>query len=86
MDRLTALIGERARKLLPGEGEVALNRRQRSVLAECADALRASEGSSDLILIAEANRLGRAALDRLTGRAGVEDMLDALFGAFCIGK
>lgn len=86
MDRLMALIGERARKLLPGEGEVALNRRQRSVLAECADALRASEGSSDLILIAEANRLGRAALDRLTGRAGVEDMLDALFGAFCIGK
>ena len=86
MDRLTALIGDRARKLLPGEGEVALNRRQRLVLAECADALRASEDSKDLILIAEANRLGRAALDRLTGRAGVEDMLDALFGAFCIGK
>jgi tRNA modification GTPase len=86
MDRLGALIGDRARKLLPGEGEVALNRRQKAVLAECADALRASEGSRDLILIAEANRLGRAALDRLTGRAGVEDMLDALFGSFCIGK
>ena len=86
MERLVALIGERARELLPAEGEVALNRRQRSVLAECVEALRASEGSNDLILVAEANRLGRAALDRLTGRAGVEDMLDALFGAFCIGK
>jgi len=28
----------------------------------------------------------RAALDRVTGKAGVEDMLDALFGRFCIGK
>ena len=27
-----------------------------------------------------------SALDRITGRAGVEDMLDALFGAFCVGK
>ena len=26
------------------------------------------------------------ALDRITGKAGVEDMLDALFGRFCIGK
>ena len=27
-----------------------------------------------------------AAFDRLTGRAGVEDLLDALFGRFCLGK
>jgi tRNA modification GTPase len=30
--------------------------------------------------------MARLALDRVTGRAGVEDMLDALFGRFCIGK
>jgi len=30
--------------------------------------------------------LARQALDRITGRAGVEDMLGALFGRFCIGK
>lgn len=86
IEQLMALIGERAKILLPAEGEVALNHRQRTVLAECAAALRESEGSNDLVLIAEANRLARLALDRLTGRAGVEDMLDALFGAFCIGK
>jgi tRNA modification GTPase len=31
-------------------------------------------------------RAARTALDRVTGKAGVEDMLDALFGRFCIGK
>lgn len=83
---LVDMIGKRAAALLPGEGELALNRRQRDLLAECAAALRLAETTDDLLLIAEANRLARGALDRLTGRAGVEDMLDALFGAFCIGK
>ena len=36
--------------------------------------------------LAESLRLARAGLDALTGRAGTEDMLDALFGRFCIGK
>ncbi len=71
---------------MPGESELALNRRQRELLAECAAALRMAETTTDLLLIAEANRLARASFDRLTGRAGVEDMLDALFGTFCIGK
>jgi tRNA modification GTPase len=83
---LIALIQRRAFALLPVEGELALNRRQRELLAECAAALRLAEGSRDLLLIAEASRLALTALDRLTGRAGVEDMLDRLFGAFCIGK
>jgi tRNA modification GTPase len=38
------------------------------------------------LFAAEGLRLARAALDRITGRAGVENMLDALFGRFCIGK
>ena len=41
---------------------------------------------SDLLVAAEALRLSLRALDRITGRAGVEDMLDQLFGRFCIGK
>ena len=36
--------------------------------------------------IAECLRLARSAFDRLTGRAGVEDVLDALFSRFCLGK
>ena len=31
-------------------------------------------------------RQARAAFDRLTGRAGIEDVLDALFSRFCLGK
>lgn len=31
-------------------------------------------------------RLAMRALGRLTGHVGVEDLLDAVFGQFCIGK
>jgi tRNA modification GTPase len=70
--------------LLPPPGEAALNERHRAALAEAASAL--AEVSPDLLVVAEALRRARAALDRVTGRAGVEDMLDALFGRFCNGK
>ena len=71
--------------LLP-EGEVALNARQRQALAEAAQRRWTRPAPAIRLIAAEALRLARAALDRITGRAGVEDMLDALFGRFCIGK
>ncbi|UNU44385.1 tRNA uridine-5-carboxymethylaminomethyl(34) synthesis GTPase MnmE [Sphingopyxis sp. YF1] len=89
MDRLHAYIVDMARTLLPREGEAALRRRQRDALAEARAWLDIEAGSreaDDLILLAERLRLAAGALDRITGRAGVEDMLDALFGRFCIGK
>jgi tRNA modification GTPase len=86
MDALVAQLIARARDLLPGEGEVALNTRHRSAIALAAEQLREAEGSQDLLIAAECLRQARVALDRVTGRAGVEDMLDALFGRFCIGK
>ena len=79
-------IATRARALLPKLGEVALNRRHRAILAEVQSELAAAKEARDPLIIAEYLRTARAALDRLTGRAGVEDMLDALFGAFCVGK
>jgi tRNA modification GTPase len=39
-----------------------------------------------LVLAADDLRVARSAFDRLTGRAGVEDVLDALFSRFCLGK
>ena len=52
-----------------------------------AEARRALEnGGDDLVTTAEALRMARAAFDRLSGRAGIDDMLDALFGRFCLGK
>jgi tRNA modification GTPase len=71
---------------LPVPGEVALNRRHSDALRSARGALAEAQGSGDLLVVAEALRGARAALDRVTGRAGVEDMLDALFGRFCIGK
>lgn len=89
MDKLHKYIVEMARTLLPREGEAALRQRQRAALAEARDWLAVETGSreaDDLILLAERLRLASGALDRITGRAGVEDMLDTLFGRFCIGK
>jgi tRNA modification GTPase len=77
---------ELARQVLPDEGAIALNRRQSTHLEEAADALRGAADATELILTAEQLRRARGAFDRLTGRAGVEDLLDALFGRFCLGK
>jgi tRNA modification GTPase len=86
IDALLAAIGERARALLPREGDVALNRRQRTALAEATAALQEAGAQKDIVLAAERLRAARSALDSVTGGSGVEDMLDALFGRFCIGK
>jgi tRNA modification GTPase len=79
-------IGRLSRTLLPTEGAVALNRRQAMHLTEARDALLRCAGASDIVLIAEDLRAARSAFDTLTGRSGVEDVLDALFGRFCLGK
>lgn len=86
---LAALLSraeELARTILPSEDAIALNRRQAAHITEARDSLRAVEEMSDFVLVAEHLRVARAAFDRLTGRAGVEDVLDALFGRFCLGK
>lgn len=75
-----------ARSALPAEGALALNRRQAAQLEEAADALADATSADQLVLIAEDLRLARSAFDRLTGAAGVEDLLDALFSRFCLGK
>ncbi|CAM3074871.1 tRNA modification GTPase MnmE [Sphingomonas antarctica] len=67
------------------EDGLTLNRRQRSALGEIASHLHAAAATEPLFA-AEELRLARMALDRLQGRSGVEDMLDALFGRFCLGK
>jgi tRNA modification GTPase len=79
-------VGRRARALLPAEDSIALNRRQAQHIGEAAEALGSAAEARDAVLVAEDLRLARAAFDRLTGRAGIENVLDALFGRFCLGK
>ena len=85
MTELRTAILARAKELLPRDDQLALNIRQRTALTDAAEKL-ASAQRGDWILLSETLRQARADLDRLTGRGGVEDMLDALFGRFCIGK
>lgn len=86
VETLLGLLAERAADLLPAEGEVALHQRHRAALADAVGWLREAASAQDGLIVAEALRQARGALDRVTGRAGVESMLDALFGRFCIGK
>ncbi len=84
--RLVAWLTDTGRHLLPPADAFAINRRQNALLAEAAHSLQRAADSEDLLITAEELRQARLALDALTGRASTEDMLDALFGRFCIGK
>jgi len=77
---------ENARGSMPKPGEVALNERQYRRLNEAKENLEGARQVSDLLLIGEELRGARLAFDRLIGRTTTEEMLDALFGRFCIGK
>ncbi len=71
-----------------GEAVVATRARHRAALKACADAIAAalSDDGRGLELRAEDLRQAGDALGRVTGRIGVEDMLDVVFRDFCIGK
>ena len=86
MDTLRRDLVTHARAALPRPGMAALNARQHRLLAEAEAALEAATRQSDTLLAAENLRLARLSFDALLGRTTTEDMLDALFGRFCIGK
>jgi tRNA modification GTPase len=86
LGELIAALVARARAILPREDEAALTRRQRRHVAACHAALVAFQSEADELIRAEHLRDCRRSLDSLTGRAGTEEMLDALFSTFCVGK
>lgn len=89
IDELIALIEARAAELGGGEPALITRERQRLALRDALAHLdralaRAGGGGEDLL--AEDLRLAARALDALVGRVDMEDVLDALFRTFCIGK
>lgn len=84
LERLREEMLREARRLLPPPDRAALNRRQKAILTEATQAL--AEVGDDLLITAENLRHALSALDRLTGQTSTEDVLDALFGRFCLGK
>jgi len=73
--------------LLDVSGAPSLTRvRHRRALEDCVQALSRFAAAPDPELAAEDIRLATRALGRITGRVDVEDVLDVVFGDFCIGK
>lgn len=85
IDELRQLVLTEARKLLPAPDALAFNRRQAAALADALEAISLVQ-SGDSLLTAEALRQALHSLDVLSGRQSTEDVLDALFGRFCLGK
>ncbi len=75
------------KELQPRESDLIVRARQRTALSACAEALEAAMTASHPTEIrAEELRRAGDALGRLAGRIDVEDVLDAVFREFCIGK
>ena len=93
IDALVEAIGKFAGQFFQVEAVLVTRERHRKMLElaawELTDALaleepHGTEGREELI--AEHVRLATRALERLTGRVDVEDVLDVIFREFCIGK
>jgi tRNA modification GTPase len=82
-DRLAAIASEATAR----DGPPPLTRqRHRTLLREARNQIRSAGSESEPELRAEALRLGLRALGGITGKIGVEELLDRVFGEFCIGK
>lgn len=86
MDALVNHLITRAKHILPDGDQVSVNARQANLLSVACDNLAAMIDEADYLIVAEHLRMARKALDEITGKASTEDMLDSLFGKFCIGK
>ena len=88
LDKLIHSVTERViLSLSDSAGPPPLTRlRHREALEDCRSALLRGLEAPESELMAEDLRLAARALGRITGRVDVEDVLDVIFGEFCIGK
>jgi tRNA modification GTPase len=89
IDELVRNLSAFAEQFFTAEPALVTRERHRIALQEAAVALEDAlqlgpQGGEELV--AEQIRLATRALERLTGRIGVEDILDVIFRDFCIGK
>lgn len=85
---LLDLVRDRLRPRVDGASVLVTARQQKAVEDACC-ALKSCEGqvrAGNTELVAEGVRVATAALDRLVGRIGVEDVLGEIFAGFCLGK
>jgi len=91
VDQLLEMLEREVRdRFSVSESALLTRARHREALGECVGALQRAL-SEDISgrgpeLVAEDLRLAARGLGRITGRVDVEDLLDKIFGDFCIGK
>ncbi len=89
MESLIGLVSARVEDAV-GSLATALptRKRHREYLVRCLDHLRLAVDGTDMALELRAEELRHAGemLGRLTGRIDVDDLLDVIFGEFCVGK
>ena len=89
LQRLISLISQRASAQIgASEGPVITQARHRQALEDCVRCCNESlvQDAEQSELVAEDLRRAANALGRITGRIDAEDVLDQVFGRFCIGK
>jgi len=89
VDELVRALAQFAERFFTAEPALVTRERHRLALRAASEALEEAlrlgpSGAEELL--AEQVRLATRALERLTGRIGVEDILDVIFRDFCIGK
>ncbi|WP_260483021.1 tRNA uridine-5-carboxymethylaminomethyl(34) synthesis GTPase MnmE [Sphingomicrobium flavum] len=85
LSNLFAELSKLSETLLPDASGLSLTNWHRATLMEIRELITATVGS-DPVIFAENLRFSRHLVDRLVGQAGVDHVLDRLFGRFCLGK
>ena len=81
------MIGAEVLRLTDTSGHPVLSQaRHEGALREALACLERARAATFPELRGEELRLAMRALGRITGSVGVEDLLDTVFGSFCIGK
>jgi tRNA modification GTPase len=86
IELLLARIADVAQHSSIGQGDVVLRARQRRLIESAADHFARASRAAAPELSAEDFRLARSTLASVLGKAGAGDILDDVFGRFCIGK
>ena len=87
LDLLLAEITKQIENKFTANSDVLITRaRYREALQETLETLRQFSLDKEIELAAEDIRLAARGLGKITGRIEVDDILDKIFGSFCIGK
>lgn len=86
-DRMVQMLGLDLERFDGLFSSIRQERELRSALAACEESLQLLDGGPELFVIAAARlRDAVSALGRMLGRVYDEDVLDAVFSRFCVGK